>query len=182
MAAMVLNTLHYKRKIAALLEDKAYKKPKKGPTDSVERKTVLLKRSRIAEEICQQIRPQGSRPSRLYGLPKTHKPDVPLRPIVSTIGSPSHRLAKHLAGLFNTHTVNSPHHVRNLVKIINTLGSLQISPHDIMVSFDVVLLFTRVPIKDTMELLGRHFEEDILRLFRHVLTTSYFSFNGQFYE
>jgi hypothetical protein len=32
-----------------------------------------------------------------------------------------------------------------------------------------------------MELLG-HFEVDFLRLFRHVLTTSYFSFNGQFYE
>jgi hypothetical protein len=51
-----------------------------------------------------------------------------------------------------------------------------------MVSFDVVSLFTRVPIKETMNLLGWHFEEDILRIFRHVLTTSYFSFNSQFYE
>jgi hypothetical protein len=33
-----------------------------------------------------------------------------------------------------------------------------------------------------MDLLGRHFEEDILRIFRHILTTSYFSFSGQFYE
>jgi hypothetical protein len=51
-----------------------------------------------------------------------------------------------------------------------------------MVSFDIVLLFTRVQIKETMDLLGQHFEEDILRLFRHILTTPYFSFNGQFYE
>jgi hypothetical protein len=43
-----------------------------------------------------------------------------------------------------------------------------------MVSFDIVLPFTRVPIKETMDLLGRHFEED-------VLTTYYFTFNGQFY-
>ncbi|XP_023726043.1 uncharacterized protein LOC111874629, partial [Cryptotermes secundus] len=50
-----------------------------------------------------------------------------------------------------------------------------------MVSFDVVSLFIRVPIEDTMDLLGRHFE-DILRLFHHVLTTSCFNFNGQFYE
>jgi hypothetical protein len=55
-------------------------------------------------------------------------------------------------------------------------------PHDIMVSSVVVSLFTRVPIKDTMDLLGRYFEEDFLRLFPHVMTTSYFSFNGQFYE
>jgi hypothetical protein len=44
-----------------------------------------------------------------------------------------------------------------------------------------VSLFTKVPIRETMDLLGRHFEEDVLGLFRHVLTTSYFAFNGQFY-
>jgi hypothetical protein len=44
-----------------------------------------------------------------------------------------------------------------------------------------VSLFTKVPIRETMDLLGRHFEEDVLGLFRHVLTTSRFTFNGQFY-
>jgi hypothetical protein len=44
-----------------------------------------------------------------------------------------------------------------------------------------VSLFTKVPIRETMDLLGRHFEGDILGLFRHVLTTSYFAFSGQFY-
>jgi hypothetical protein len=51
-----------------------------------------------------------------------------------------------------------------------------------MVSFDIVLLFTSMPISETTDLLGRHFEEDVLVLFRHVLTTSYFTFNGQFYR
>jgi hypothetical protein len=50
-----------------------------------------------------------------------------------------------------------------------------------MISFDIVSLFIRIPIKETMDLLGRHFEEDVLGLFRHILTTSYFTFNGQFY-
>jgi hypothetical protein len=50
-----------------------------------------------------------------------------------------------------------------------------------MVSFDILSLFTKVPIMETMDLLGRHFKEDVLGLFCHVLTTSYFIFNGQFY-
>jgi hypothetical protein len=49
-----------------------------------------------------------------------------------------------------------------------------------MVSFDILSLFTRVPIRETMDLLGHHFEEDILGFFRYILTTSYFTFNGQF--
>jgi hypothetical protein len=41
-----------------------------------------------------------------------------------------------------------------------------------------IVAHTRVPITETMSLLGRHFEKDILRLFRHVLMASYFSFAG----
>jgi hypothetical protein len=107
-ATMVLNTSDYKRKIAALLEDKAYKKLKKDPTDAVERKTVLLlKKSPISDEVCQQLQLQGSRPHSLYGLPNIHEPDVPLRPIVSTIGSPTYRLAKYFSGLLSNHTGNT---------------------------------------------------------------------------
>jgi hypothetical protein len=38
-----------------------------------------------------------------------------------------------------------------------------------------------VPIREAMDLLGCHFEEDVLALFRHVLNSSYVTFNGQFY-
>jgi retron-type reverse transcriptase len=51
-----------------------------------------------------------------------------------------------------------------------------------MVTFDVVSLFTNVSIVDSLELLSHHFEEDVLALFKHVLTSTYFCFDGQFYE
>jgi retron-type reverse transcriptase len=51
-----------------------------------------------------------------------------------------------------------------------------------MVSFDVVSLFTNVPIVDSLEVLSHHFEDDVLALFKHVLTSTYFCFDGQFYE
>jgi hypothetical protein len=54
-------------------------------------------------------------------------------------------------------------------------------PQYIMVIFNVVLIFTRVMIKEAMSLLNRHFE-DILRLFCHVLTSSYFNFGSQLYQ
>jgi hypothetical protein len=51
-----------------------------------------------------------------------------------------------------------------------------------MVNFDVVSLFTNIPIVDSLELLSHHFEEDVLALFKHVPTSTYFCSDGQFYE
>jgi hypothetical protein len=81
---------------------------------------------------------------------------VPLRPIVNTTGSSTHRLAQHLARLLSGYTSHSPHHVKNCIEFVYVLSSLRVDISDIMVSFDIVSLFTRVPIK-TVDLLGRHF-------------------------
>jgi hypothetical protein len=35
---------------------------------------------------------------------------------------------------------------------------------------------------DSLSLLSQHFEDDILALFKHVLTSTYFCYDGQFYE
>jgi hypothetical protein len=35
---------------------------------------------------------------------------------------------------------------------------------------------------DSLELLSHHFEDDVLALFKHVLTSTYFCFDWQFYE
>jgi hypothetical protein len=133
-ASVVLDTADYNLKIAALLEDQAYRKLKKDPTEAVECKTVLLlKKSSVSEEVCQQLQPQGSRPPRLYGLPKIHKHGVPLSPIASTISAPTYLLAKHLADLLGSNSGNSPHDMKNSTDFVRTLGSLHASPQDIIV-------------------------------------------------
>jgi hypothetical protein len=48
-----------------------------------------------------------------------------------------------------------------------------------MVSFDVASLANRVLIMGALNLLSQHFEEDILRLFHQVLTSSFLSFSSQ---
>jgi len=50
-----------------------------------------------------------------------------------------------------------------------------------MVSFDVVSLFTKVPVQDSLSLLSHHFTDDIA-LFKLVLTSTYFCVHGQYFE
>jgi hypothetical protein len=49
-------------------------------------------------------------------------------------------------------------------------AGLQASPQDIIASVDMVSLFTRMPVREALILLARHFEEDIVRLLCHFLT------------
>jgi hypothetical protein len=182
-ATVILSTVDYKQKITSLLEEASYKRLARDPTDSKERKTtLLLKKSTLTEDICKQLRPARSRPPRLYGLPKIHKEGVPLRPIVNNIGAPTYQLSKYLAGLLSQLTGNSAHNVKNSFQFVRILESLRIQPEDLMVSFNVVSLFTNIPIVDSLELLIHHFEDDVLALFKHVLNSTYFCFDGQFYE
>jgi hypothetical protein len=87
-----------------------------------------------------------------------------------------------LTGLLSQLTENLTHHVKNSFQFIQILESQRIQPDDLRVGFNAVSVFTKVPITDTLELHSHHFEADALALFKHVLTSTYFCFEGQFYE
>ncbi|KAG8233285.1 hypothetical protein J437_LFUL012220 [Ladona fulva] len=47
-------------------------------------------------------------PPRLYGLVKLHKPNNPIRPVVSSVSSPTHKLASKLDGILRSVLAFSP--------------------------------------------------------------------------
>ena len=50
--------------------------------------------NKISKSVYERISPTGSTIPRMYGLPKVHKPrPIPLRPILSMIGSAQHQMA-----------------------------------------------------------------------------------------
>ncbi|XP_071441632.1 uncharacterized protein [Hetaerina americana] len=182
-ATVILKTEDYRRKILDLLDDAAYRKLSRDPTESITKRTVeLIKKSNIPTEISRNLRPQAPAPPRMYGLPKIHKTGIPLRPIVSAIGSPTYNLAKYLTGVLAPHVGNCSHHVKNSADFINTLRGIHLNPSDIMISLDVVSLFTRVPLQETLSLLEKKFDADTVKLFHHALTSTYFTFDNSYYE
>jgi hypothetical protein len=76
----------------------------------------------------------------------------------------------------------SPSHIRNSEDFIHKLNTIYLQESDILVSFDVVSLFTRVLLEDTVLLLQQHFHDQTISLFKQVLTTTYFLYDSTFYD
>ena len=61
----------------------------------------LHKAGKLDKKVCNDLTATGSSPGKLYGLPKTHKNGVPVRPILSAITCHNYKLAKFLVPLLS---------------------------------------------------------------------------------
>jgi len=97
------------------------------------------------------LRVMNPRPPSLYGLPKIHKANVPIRPIVSYISSPTYHLCKYLNHWFKVVTNFRPQYtVLNSIDLIEKLKTHDVPENDILISLDVTSLYTHVPLNSTI--------------------------------
>jgi hypothetical protein len=96
--------------------------------------------------------PIGSRPGILYGLPKVHKHNFPLRPIISAIGTHAYKLAKFLVPLLRPFSTN--YTISDTFMFVKELRELQINTNNVvMASFDVKSLFTNISLDETISII-----------------------------
>ena len=162
-ATVVMNKSEYNNKMESLLSSGQYRKVKTHKTNGVERKIkALLKKAEneIPRDTLRILNPNNSKAPHMYGKPKIHKPDMPLRPIISNIGSPCHQLAKFLTGIISPLIGNTDSYVRNSKHFVTMIAPITIQPTEIMVSFDVESLFTSVPTAEVPPILRSKLEAE----------------------
>ena len=76
-------------------------------------------------------------PPKLYGLPKLHKPNIPMRSIVSFCGSPTYQLSKYLSTVLQPLTDQSRHKLQSTENFIDAIKTARIPDDHRLVSFDV---------------------------------------------
>ena len=124
-----MNRSDYTAKMEGLLEDPAYKKLKRDLTTKVETRISsalkeLERKGHLSNKQRLSLSPSFSSAPRIYGLPKIHKEGVPLRPIVSAIGSPTHQLARELVRILNPLQGTTDSHVKNSTDFVERIGQL----------------------------------------------------------
>ena len=129
---------------------------------------------------------------RMYGLPKIHKENTPLRPIVSTINSINYKLAAWLSKLLTPCLNNiSGYHLTNTVDFISKIKN-KVLRDKILISFDVESLFTNIPVDQCIVLLNNEISrlnlnlpvtnEIFIKLLKLCCDECHFSFNNKFYK
>lgn len=117
-----------------------------------EKMLQFIVRRIFPKDIAQSVSPSGSRLAHLYGLPKTYKEKLTVRPILSSTSTYNYALAKWLDDKLKPLSLNQ-HTVTDIFDFINEVRELKINKGHILVSYDVSSLFTNVPLDETIAIL-----------------------------
>ena len=201
VALVVIDMVDYIRKAKDILEDtNTYRVINTDPTSRLKNKLINIFRriktaTGIPDNIYKKMYPTGASPPKFYGLPKIHKKNIPLRSIVSSIGSVAYGVAKVLADIIKPLMGCSEHHVHNSQQFVEEIKEMKLEKGECITSYDVVALFTSIPIPSALEVMKRKLEQDtqlqkrtimpvdtILELLAFCLNNTYFVFQDTVYE
>ena len=164
---MLINTDDYKTKITSLVSDtNTYSKLKKDPTTKFKIKLVNFfkqwkKDKSISERLYWRLYPNAEEAPKLYGTPKIHKPNAPLRPIVSCCGSITYNTARYLATVLSPLVGNTIHSVKNSKELVDQLKGPVVPPRQKLVSYDVKALFTSVQVDQALNVIEHKLRQDL---------------------
>ena len=131
----------------------------------------------------------------MYGLPKTLKAIVPLRPTLSMIGSSQHKIAKWLCTILQpVLDCYSARCIKDSFTFAKTIQELTTdSDQNFLCSFDISSLFTNISLRKIIQICADSLYEsnltppimdkDVFIELVHIATTSVeFSFNNKMYK
>ncbi|XP_071652732.1 uncharacterized protein [Temnothorax longispinosus] len=188
----------YMEKMSALLGDETtYSIIDRNPTRKIISTLVsLLTRWKNKKYITQQeyrsLHVSDGILPRAYGLPKIHKPDCPLRIIVSSINTPLYDLASFLQKILHKSLPISGSSIKDSFTFFEKLNNKEFPPEFVLFSLDVISLFTNVPTDLVIDSICRQWNligpntklprEEFVAAIKFVLDSTYFTFDNVIYR
>ena len=165
VSMMVMDREDYIQKAEELLGQPAYKPIPTDPTTKYKNKLISLLKTiktegRFNDVIYRRLYPTEAGSHKFYGLPKMCNEEMPLRPLVSSIGAVTYETSKEMSRILKPLMGKSPYQVQNIKEFIQHLEGIQLSSDEIIMSYDVKALFRSVPIQLALNIIKKLLEED----------------------
>ncbi|XP_055527883.1 uncharacterized protein LOC129720426 [Wyeomyia smithii] len=139
----------YDEKMKQLVEDtNTYEPLTREPTAKYQRmNNSIVQRLHhlrlIDDRTKYQLKSSNAICPRIYGLPQAHKQGLPLRPVVPNITAPTYNLCRYISRILQA-SVDSVYNAKSSNTFCEYVNQLEVPQDHILVSFDVVSLFTNV--------------------------------------
>ena len=170
VAMVVMDRKDYNDNINKLLSSSAYKAIPTYSTSKIKAQLILklrkIKReTNMGEGMYKAMYPTGCTAPKFYRLPKIHKTNNPLKPIVSSRGSVTvlTKVLKPLVGKLL-------HHIQSTGDFVSKFREVTFLPRKCLTSYDVTTLFTSVPIDPVLTIIKDILEKDDTLCNRTVLS------------
>ena len=198
---VVMDRSDYDSKMETLLNDRStYEVISTSPFRRIERElNVMLlslkRQQKIDEPTHRKLHSIDGTPPAIRGSVKHRKEGNPLRPIVTCIGSALNNTSKFLTDILSPLQNHNGYSVANSLQFSKELSDIKIDDSEVLVSFDVVSLFTAIPVDKACEYIKKKLEQDatlssrtnldiddITTLLQFTLSNNYFVFNDIIYK
>ena len=198
---VVMDKEDYRNKMYDHLQNGPYRKETRPPQTLMNKLAaeVTLFTRRVKHKLSAgqgfHLNPKTKICPRIYGLPKIHKPAVPLRPIVDFTGSPTYAWARYLARILKPLFGKTNSFVLNSTEFSQEIRHLCLQHNEVMLSYDVVSLYTKVPVDEALNYVQGQLRQDtnlgertgltvddIMEGCKHCLLSTTFVFEGGVYH
>ena len=131
----------------------------------------------------------------MYGQPKIHKQNYPLREIVDSTSSVAKECDKYISKILQKYTGKTPYYIKNSADFAEKIKDLRVEEDEVLVSYDVTALYPSVPQDEAIEIVFQLMKDDpnlsekttmtaenLIELFKICVQTTYFVFNRKLYK
>jgi hypothetical protein len=101
---------------------------------------------------------------------------------MNTIDSPTYELAKHVAKILSPLVGHTDSFIKDSNEFINIIKNEKVRPQDTLIRFDVVSLFTKIPLDEVIQIVKEVTNLETTKLVKVCLCSTFFSYQGEFYE
>jgi hypothetical protein len=207
-STVLMNKEEYKTAMRDMLKDNSlYEIISKDPTNIYQDKAKeiierLCTKNYITHKKQKWLKKTNGVPPKLYGMRKTHKNTLAMRPVVSCINSPAYEIAKFTHELLSKYTKTLKYNVTNSQIFVKKIKNVKLPDNYRLLSLDVTSLFTNIPKDLVKEIIDEEWNEmreylyvkledetkkyidkdTILEMIDFIFDSSYFKFDDMIYK